>query len=151
VTLGLITVYVQRYVPSNSPVELGGFVPRLTRAGVVVFFYLGKFIVPVALMPMPMAALVHGPVSQHRVLPLTSAQIRAARSLIRWTAEDLASASALSVATIRRAELKESVTALTAANDLAIRRALKGAGVEFIEENGGGPGVRLRKPQRQKS
>jgi transcriptional regulator with XRE-family HTH domain len=38
---------------------------------------------------------------------LTSAQIRAARSLIRWTAEDLASASALSVATIRRAELKK--------------------------------------------
>jgi hypothetical protein len=38
---------------------------------------------------------------------LTGAQIRAARSLIRWTAEDLAAASALSVATIRRAELKE--------------------------------------------
>jgi transcriptional regulator with XRE-family HTH domain len=79
--------------------------------------------------------------------PLTSAQIRAARSLIRWTAEDLASASALSVATIRRAELKESATALTAANDLAIRRALESAAVEFIDENGGGPGVRLRKRQ----
>ena len=51
---------------------------------------------------------------------LTSAQIRAARSLIRWTAEDLASASALSVATIRRAELKKNQTALTSANDLAI-------------------------------
>jgi hypothetical protein len=46
-----------------------------------------------------------------------------ARSLIRWTAEDLAAASALSVATIRRAELKENQTALTSANDLAIRRA----------------------------
>ena len=77
--------------------------------------------------------------------PLTSAQIRAARSLIRWTANDLAAASALSVATIRRAELKESETALTTANDLAIRRALEAAGVEFIDENGGGPGVRLRK------
>jgi hypothetical protein len=82
--------------------------------------------------------------------PLTSAQIRAARSLIRWTAEDLASASALSVATIRRAELKESATALTAANDLATRRALESAGVEFIDENGGGPGVRLRKRQQKK-
>jgi hypothetical protein len=82
---------------------------------------------------------------------LTSAQIRAARSLVRWTAEDLAAASALSVATIRRAELKENQTALTSANDLAIRRALESAGVEFIDENGGGPGVRLRKrrlPQR---
>jgi hypothetical protein len=27
-----------------------------------------------------------------------------------------------------------------------IRRAFEDAGVEFIEENGGGPGVRLRKP-----
>jgi hypothetical protein len=77
--------------------------------------------------------------------PLSSAQIRAARSLIRWTAEDLATASALSVATVRRAELKESETSLTTANDLAIRRALESAGVEFIDENGGGPGVRLRK------
>jgi len=83
--------------------------------------------------------------SQARVRPLTSAQIRAARSLIRWTADELAAASVLSVATIRRAELKESETALTAANDLAIRRALEMAGVEFIDENGGGPGVRLRK------
>jgi hypothetical protein len=70
---------------------------------------------------------------------LTSAQIRAARSLMRWTAENLAAASALSVATIRRAELKENRTALTSANDLAIRRALESAGVEFIDENGRGP------------
>ena len=81
---------------------------------------------------------------------LTSAQIRAARSLIRWTAEDLAAASALSVATIRRAELKENQTALTSANDLAIRRALESAGVEFMDENGGGPGVRLRKREQKK-
>jgi hypothetical protein len=36
-------------------------------------------------------------------------------------------------------------TSLTPANDAAIRRALEVAGVEFIDENGGGPGVRLRK------
>jgi hypothetical protein len=42
------------------------------------------------------------------------------------------------------AELKESETALTTANDLAIRHAFEAAGVEFIDENGGGPGVRLR-------
>jgi hypothetical protein len=36
---------------------------------------------------------------------------------------------------------------MTAANDQAIRRALEAAGVEFIDENGGGgAGVRLRKP-----
>jgi transcriptional regulator with XRE-family HTH domain len=86
-----------------------------------------------------------------RTRPLTSAQIRAARSLIRWTADELATACALSVATVRRAELKESETALTTANDLAIRRALEAAGVEFIDENAGGPGVRLRKRQQKKS
>ena len=40
---------------------------------------------------------------------------------------------------------------MTAANDLAVRRALEAAGVEFIDENGGGPGVRLRKPVGGKS
>ena len=39
---------------------------------------------------------------------------------------------------------------MTTANDLAIRRALELAGVEFIDEKGGGPGVRLRKRQRAK-
>lgn len=39
----------------------------------------------------------------------------------------------------------EGATALTAANDRAIRKALEEAGVEFIDENGGGAGVRLRR------
>ena len=76
---------------------------------------------------------------------LTSAQIRAARALIRWSAEDLARESVLGVATVRRAELSESQTTLTSANDRAIRRALEAAGVEFIDGDGGGSGVRLRK------
>lgn len=83
-------------------------------------------------------------------ITLTSAQIRAARALIRWSAEDLARASAVGVTTIRRAELAGDVTSLTTANDQAIRRALESAGVEFIDENGGGPGVRLRKPTMQR-
>ena len=53
--------------------------------------------------------------------------------------------STLGVTTIRRAELTEAQTSMTAANDLAVRRALEAAGVEFIDENGGGPGVRLQK------
>jgi hypothetical protein len=57
----------------------------------------------------------------------------------------LARRSSLSVATIGRAELTDNETAMTAANNLAVRRALEGPGVEFIDENGGGPGVRLRK------
>src|SRR5690349_17960615 len=82
---------------------------------------------------------------------LTSAQIRAARALIRWTAEDLSLHSAVSLRTIRRAELAEGDTSMTTANDLAVRRALEIAGVEFIEENGGGRGVRLRKHRRTRT
>ena len=82
--------------------------------------------------------------------PLSSPQIRAARALIRWSAEDLAKETALSVTTIRRAELAESETSLTSANDRAIRQALEAAGVAFIDENGGGPGVRLRERQLKK-
>jgi hypothetical protein len=40
---------------------------------------------------------------------------------------------------------------MTAANELNVRRALEDAGVEFIDENGGGPGVRLRKPMKGKA
>ncbi len=78
--------------------------------------------------------------------PLTSAQIRAARALIRWSAEDLARHSTVSVTTIRRAELRSSATVLTRANEQAIRRALEQAGVEFIDAEREGPGVRLRAP-----
>ena len=85
-----------------------------------------------------------------RSKPLTSAQIRAARALLRWSAEDLARETSLSVATIRRAELAEDETSMTTANGMAVRDALELAGVEFIDENGGGAGVRLRKRQRLK-
>ena len=76
---------------------------------------------------------------------LSGAQIRAGRSLIRWSAAELARASALGANTIRRAEVTDGETSLTLANDQAIRRALEVAGVEFIDENGGGAGVRLRR------
>jgi transcriptional regulator with XRE-family HTH domain len=76
--------------------------------------------------------------------PLTSAQIRAARALIRWSAAQLAERTSVGVTTIRRAELTASETKLTRVNDQAIRRVLEAAGVEFIDANGGGPGVRLR-------
>ena len=81
---------------------------------------------------------------------LTGAQIRAARALLRWRAEDLAENSAVGVATVRRAELSEGETSMTAANDAAVRRAREAAGVEFIDQNGGGAGVRLREPARPK-
>ena len=71
-------------------------------------------------------------------------QIRAARGFLRWNAYDLAVKSKLGAATIRRAEASDEPQ-ITGANLDAIRRALEGAGVIFVEENGEGPGVRMRK------
>ncbi|CDX20670.1 conserved hypothetical protein [Mesorhizobium sp. ORS 3324] len=76
---------------------------------------------------------------------ITGAQIRAARALVRWSAEDLAVAASVGVATVRRAEAEDGVPPTTVANRKAIRSALETAGIEFIPENGGGPGVRLAK------
>jgi hypothetical protein len=68
--------------------------------------------------------------------------------MLRWTALDLAAASKVGVATIRRVEVIDGELPLTAANEQAIRRALEQAGIDFIEENGAGEGVRFRKPRR---
>ena len=76
---------------------------------------------------------------------ITSAQIRAARALIRWTAEDLASKADLGVATIRRAEATDGPLQMTVSNLAAVRRTLEAAGVEFIFEDDGALGVRLRR------
>jgi hypothetical protein len=83
--------------------------------------------------------------------PLISAQIRAARALIRWSALQLAKETSVGVTTIRRAELTASETKLTRVNDQAIRRVLEEAGVEFIDAEESGPGVRLRGSQQKKS
>ena len=74
---------------------------------------------------------------------LSGGQIRAARALLRWSVEQLAREASLGRNTIKRAEAKDGKTSLTAANELAIRRAFEGAGVEFT--NGNQPGVRLTK------
>jgi hypothetical protein len=81
---------------------------------------------------------------------VSSAQLRAARALLRWSALDLANASKVGVATIRRVEVMDGPIPVTPANEAALRSALEAAGVEFIDENGGGPGVRLRKPPKPK-
>ena len=74
---------------------------------------------------------------------LTPEQSRAARALVEWSQHELASRSNLGPSTIRDFEKGRRVP--TTNNLAAIRRALETAGVVFISENGGGPGVRLRK------
>jgi transcriptional regulator with XRE-family HTH domain len=74
---------------------------------------------------------------------ITSEQIRAARQLIRITADDLASKSGVGVATIRRFELMTGVPSGNARSVEAIQAALEGMGVEFIGTPEDRPGVRL--------
>lgn len=76
---------------------------------------------------------------------ITGAQIRGARAMLGISAEELAAAAKLGVATIRRAEKLDGAMNLTAANLAAIRTALETAGVEFIPDAGAGPGLRLRR------
>lgn len=76
---------------------------------------------------------------------LTSGHIRAARALLRWNQEDLVERSGVSIATIKRLEKMDGVVSANRVTIEAIVRAFEEAGIEFIDENGGGPGVRLRK------
>ncbi len=72
-------------------------------------------------------------------------QCRAARALLAWTQSQLANAARVSSVTIRQYELGTTEPRRSTID--VIQRALEGAGVQFINENGGGPGVRLREPR----
>ena len=69
-------------------------------------------------------------------------QWQAARALIGWSQSDLAEKIGVASLTVKRLEGGQTVSDHIRARTQA---ALEAAGVEFIEENGGGPGVRLRK------
>ncbi len=84
-------------------------------------------------------------------LALRSELIRAARALLRWEQRDLAEASSVSLPTIKRLESKPGMMVAHMSTTAALRNALVAAGIEFIDENGGGPGVRLRKRQPKKA
>ena len=70
-------------------------------------------------------------------------QIRAARGLLDWTRDDLVEKSGVPKSTLVRVET--AATKPRASTLAAIRTALEAAGVEFIPENGGGAGVRMKK------
>ena len=74
------------------------------------------------------------------MLPL---QCQMARTALAWGVRELAAAAKVSVDTVARFERGEMLKERTVQ---AIQHTLEAAGVEFIPENGGGPGVRLRKP-----
>ena len=84
------------------------------------------------------------------ILKVSIRQLKAARALLAWSQERLASAANVSIPTIKRLESQDGPLGGRNVTGTKIRAALEAAGVEFIDENGGGPGVRLRNPQREK-
>jgi transcriptional regulator with XRE-family HTH domain len=76
-------------------------------------------------------------------MAVTSAQVKMARAALNWTVRDLAEATGLHRNTISNVEVGRYAGDPETLS--IIERVLKRAGVEFIDENGGGPGVRLRK------
>jgi transcriptional regulator with XRE-family HTH domain len=79
------------------------------------------------------------------ILKVSIKQVKAARALVGWSQEQLAEGSGVSLPTIKRLEASEG--ALGGRQDTVDRiiAALQRAGAIFIDENGEGPGVRLRK------
>jgi transcriptional regulator with XRE-family HTH domain len=73
-------------------------------------------------------------------------QCRAARALLDWSQQELADHAGVGIVTVR--QLEAGVHEPRRATLDVIRRALEVAGVAFIDENGGGAGVRLRKLSR---
>lgn len=75
---------------------------------------------------------------------ITSDQIRAARSLLRWSGKDLAERTGLGFSTLMRLEVMEGVPAAQAKTLDAIQKAFEKAGIEFIGSPEEGAGVRWR-------
>ena len=81
---------------------------------------------------------------------ITVEQIRAARGLLGWSQSELARRAKLSLPTVKRVEAEAGPRVSDEAR-VRIQRALEGGGAQFISENGGGPGVRLRKRPRPRA
>ena len=79
---------------------------------------------------------------------VSGAQLRAARALLNWSAENLANAAGVSRGVVQRAELEREKEPVLPENVERIVEALEGRGIIFLPGNGEGPGVRLRKRRR---
>jgi transcriptional regulator with XRE-family HTH domain len=75
---------------------------------------------------------------------INAAQCRAARGLIGWSQQELAKNAGIGTVAVH--QLESGTSQPRRATLDVIRRAFEKAGVVFIDENGGGAGVRLRKP-----
>ena len=69
--------------------------------------------------------------------------MRMARAALGWSFETMAEKCGVSSRTLRRIESEDGLKKATNANLRLIRETLQGAGIEFIGDEGNGPGVRL--------
>ncbi len=83
------------------------------------------------------------------ILKVSIKQVKAARSLLGWSQEDLAHKSGVSIPTIKRLEAEDGGIGGRAETGEKITAALERAGVVFT--NGDEPGVKLRKPSKKTS
>jgi transcriptional regulator with XRE-family HTH domain len=74
-------------------------------------------------------------------------QVRMARAAVGWGVRELAKKAGVTANTVTRIE--NGADAKQSTMD-RLQQALESAGIEFLDENGGGPGVRLRKRQTKK-
>ena len=88
---------------------------------------------------------------QKSILKVSIRQVKAARALLGWSQDDLAEAAEVSIPTIKRLEAIDGPLGGRGKTSERIVGAIRSAGVEFIAENGGGQGVRLRKPGKLRS
>ena len=80
---------------------------------------------------------------------LSIRQVKAARELLAWSQEALADKSGVSLPTVQRLEAVDGPLGGRNGTREKIRKALESAGVIFVDENGEGPGVRLKKSKRE--
>ncbi len=76
---------------------------------------------------------------------LTGEQLRAARAMLKLEQGELAELSGVSTETIKRLERMEGAISANSMTLDGLQKALEKEGVVFIPENGGLPGVRLRR------
>jgi len=79
---------------------------------------------------------------------ITTRQVKAARALLGWSQADLAQHSGVSEPTVARLESVDGKLGGREDTAKKIKTAIEIAGIEFIDENGGGRGVRLRRRAR---
>lgn len=75
---------------------------------------------------------------------ITGSQLRAARALLRWSAETAAKAAGTTRKTIERLEQADGVPSSRTETLVALQGAFEREGIEFIGSPSDGPGVRLR-------